>query len=863
MKHILFSLLITAVSLSTLAETSTPMISICDRTVEVKLAIMKEIEFTEAAKTKLYSTQDKSHLGRCDRITAEQLGAIETLVIAGRAGNEIASLKTGDFDGLTGLVHLNLSNNALKDLPQGLFKDLSRLKSLDLSLNSLKKIKAHYFTDLVYLQELYLGYNQIVSSDPGALLRNTQITRFVFDGNPGRVSMPASVNDENSPFQTTRMNQARVRHEADRLTRFVRDVWHTPLSLDIRHSSESSTSEAAWLRPLEESLAIQQISEIRDAQYAAAFDFYQVRIEFNHTGNRTAPKSTVFYNDIGKLLEFKISISAEERKNSLKSRVIDRTEILKALGTGFQTARAFPWHQLPSDPMKALKRDFKKLETLDRLTRTAIRSLETVVNAAQERSIRTGGSELFTPSELETARQAQFQTLLHLQLFLNTIARWNAPASDPQFPYASEALLVRAYSARLHLLYRDWFLYIVVGGRPVLNVAEKEFWHRNPIYTLLDTEVPTGTFRIGNRIAKGVPPGSVRMLLKERLTVWFNGWLEKTATEESALFNADFLEDVKITRAALKATALIHEDLTISKFRSWKELWDARIKNALNAPVKSVVAAVADFVGDTRTQDAAPAISDTQMKIMREELQPGDILLERQEFYLSNSLLPGFWKHALIYMGPKEKWSTLRLADGSTLAEDPWIRHQVLPKYRSPWGEAGEVIEAISEGVVFNSLEHAAQKDHIAIIRPVFPGLSDLERENRIAESLKRAINYWGRPYDFDFDFLTDASLVCTELVYRAFHPFIYFSSQKDSVARKPSPTIPGVISVAGRDTMPANEIARLVLYMNAHPEPQTDVFYSGQVMKFVSLYLRDTKGVVQILRDEAGLKALAKTVDQ
>ena len=32
-----------------------------------------------------------------------------------------------------------------------------------------------------------------------------------------------------------------------------------------------------------------------------------------------------------------------------------------------------------------------------------------------------------------------------------------------------------------------------------------------------------------------------------------------------------------------------------------------------------------------------------------------------------------------------------------------------------------------------------------------------------------KAFGYWGRPYDYNFDFATDNELVCSELVYKSF----------------------------------------------------------------------------------------------
>ncbi|HLZ18581.1 MAG TPA: YiiX/YebB-like N1pC/P60 family cysteine hydrolase, partial [Smithellaceae bacterium] len=235
------------------------------------------------------------------------------------------------------------------------------------------------------------------------------------------------------------------------------------------------------------------------------------------------------------------------------------------------------------------------------------------------------------------------------------------------------------------------------------------------------------------------------------------------------------------------------------------------------------------------------------------------LMIERTDHYLSNAFLGGFWPHGILYLGPKEEWSRLKLADGTTLAEDPWISKNILPNYYSAKdNRPALVMEAISDGVVFNSLEEAAQKDYIGIFRPKF---APAEQEAKIAAAIKRALKYHGRPYDFDFDFFTDDKLVCTELLYRAYHPDINFLIQKQAVV-KPDPPVPGMIKKAGRDTMPANEIAKLALYMLDHKQPNASIGYTGQTLEFVRLYMKQGNGrYARIYEGAQGIEVLRRTL--
>ena len=74
------------------------------------------------------------------------------------------------------------------------------------------------------------------------------------------------------------------------------------------------------------------------------------------------------------------------------------------------------------------------------------------------------------------------------------------------------------------------------------------------------------------------------------------------------------------------------------------------------------------------------------------------------------------------------------------------------------------VVEAISEGVSFTAAEHAFGVDYLGAMRPRAPKVDK-------AKAILRAFNYQGRPYDFEFDFFSDATLVCSELVYKAYAP--------------------------------------------------------------------------------------------
>src|SRR5262249_54013007 len=116
------------------------------------------------------------------------------------------------------------------------------------------------------------------------------------------------------------------------------------------------------------------------------------------------------------------------------------------------------------------------------------------------------------------------------------------------------------------------------------------------------------------------------------------------------------------------------------------------------------------------------------------------------------------------------------------------------------------------EGVSFTAFEHAFAVDYLAAMRP---RLSKLEK----AKAIEHAFKYQGRPYDFEFDFLSDSTLVCTELVYKSYQPAADQKGLKIDL-----------VDVAGRRTLPANELVKLFDQQYGKPEQQLDfvAFYDG-----------------------------------
>lgn len=127
--------------------------------------------------------------------------------------------------------------------------------------------------------------------------------------------------------------------------------------------------------------------------------------------------------------------------------------------------------------------------------------------------------------------------------------------------------------------------------------------------------------------------------------------------------------------------------------------------------------------------------------------RPGDVFITRHDDALSNLFLPGFWPHGAFHFGSEAQRRELGLPiDLPPEASDP-----------------ARFLEAKKDGVRFRPAEETLAVDRFVILRP------PLEPAD-IAAALERAARHAGKLYDFVFDFRKSDRLVCTEVIYRAYH---------------------------------------------------------------------------------------------
>lgn len=121
-----------------------------------------------------------------------------------------------------------------------------------------------------------------------------------------------------------------------------------------------------------------------------------------------------------------------------------------------------------------------------------------------------------------------------------------------------------------------------------------------------------------------------------------------------------------------------------------------------------------------------PLVHFTEVANALNLMEPGDCILTRENWRLTNIFIPGYWSHAAIYVG------------------------------------GGEIVEAVAPSVrLVNAIEMLLKKDEFVVLRP-----SWMDKLARSQSSLE-ARSYIGISYDYLFE--TNKALYCSELVYQAY----------------------------------------------------------------------------------------------
>ena len=178
---------------------------------------------------------------------------------------------------------------------------------------------------------------------------------------------------------------------------------------------------------------------------------------------------------------------------------------------------------------------------------------------------------------------------------------------------------------------------------------------------------------------------------------------------------------------------------------------------------------VALGMASVRTVSRDYFISKADLDAAAEQLLPGDILLTRREWHMTNLGIPGYWTHAALYLSPLKTmnayFADLPELEGKMPAAIIQERFPQVYQELTAINEDGSqaaVIEALRPGVIVQSLYASAQADSLAVLRP------KVSKEDRW-QAILCALPHHGKPYNYQFDFRTDTALVCSQLVCKAY----------------------------------------------------------------------------------------------
>ena len=137
------------------------------------------------------------------------------------------------------------------------------------------------------------------------------------------------------------------------------------------------------------------------------------------------------------------------------------------------------------------------------------------------------------------------------------------------------------------------------------------------------------------------------------------------------------------------------------------------------------------------------------LKHIKETLRAGDIFLEKTPFRVTDSVIPGYWGHAAVYVGTEKELKALGI----------W-EHPVVQQYHKEIKSKKMIVEALRVGVQINSVKEFLNVDSFASLRV------KKETKKQRAKRLIRTFRQLGKGYDFNFDIETSNRIMCSELVY-------------------------------------------------------------------------------------------------
>ncbi|MCJ8344580.1 hypothetical protein MJH12_03495, partial [bacterium] len=214
--------------------------------------------------------------------------------------------------------------------------------------------------------------------------------------------------------------------------------------------------------------------------------------------------------------------------------------------------------------------------------------------------------------------------------------------------------------------------------------------------------------------------------------------------------------DTNLSQELKKDTTFLSSVVNLFK-RDWARTVSSH-KQRTSSYMYHVSKIFGNAAGALNIQKLIPSIPKDELKRVRlEELQPGDVVLEKTSGAITDKFIPGHFGHVAMYFGRPDQLQDVMLSNGTRLLD-----HKIVQQYLERLEDGETIIESIRPGVTLVKLEHWRVND-VAILRPTsYP-------KDKLGDALLQAIQYVGTIYDFNFDVNTRDIIVCSELPYQAF----------------------------------------------------------------------------------------------
>ena len=161
--------------------------------------------------------------------------------------------------------------------------------------------------------------------------------------------------------------------------------------------------------------------------------------------------------------------------------------------------------------------------------------------------------------------------------------------------------------------------------------------------------------------------------------------------------------------------------------------WRRRRASAAQQALFGIFEAFGRVIAEARRPGHRPRVTPVIARRLEGLVRPGDVIITRHDYALSNLFLPGYWPHAALHVGTAAERDAMAIdIDGDRAAR---------------WIDPIRVLEARKDGVLFRALPDTLGVDAVAIIRPRLA-------EPDLAAALARAVSHEGKLYNFDFRLL-------------------------------------------------------------------------------------------------------------